>query len=171
VAVVVMTFRSFRLAGVGIVRAGLSAGVSMLALAIFVHPFGIQAIVGLIGSIGVGPDAALVIMTAPQEDEAAATGDPDAMAGGGDGLLAPHRLDHDHHRGGVLTLILTGGGVRPPLAMAVAGGVLLSTIVGFCFALRLPARGHAPGPGGATGPLRRGLTGGAGGLPCAGPPM
>ena len=35
--------------------------------------------------------------------------------------------------GGFLPLILAGGGFWPPFAMAVAGGVLLSTIVSFYF--------------------------------------
>jgi multidrug efflux pump subunit AcrB len=75
VAVVVMTFRSFRLAGVALVVSGLSAGLSMLALAVFDFPFGINAIIGLIGSIGVSINAALIIMTALQEDPKAAAGD------------------------------------------------------------------------------------------------
>ena len=35
--------------------------------------------------------------------------------------------------GGFLPLILAGGGFWPPFAMAIAGGVLLSTIVSFYF--------------------------------------
>ncbi|MEM1315575.1 MAG: hypothetical protein AAGI51_13530, partial [Pseudomonadota bacterium] len=35
--------------------------------------------------------------------------------------------------GGFLPLILGGGGFWPPFAMAVAGGVLLSTVVSFYF--------------------------------------
>ncbi|MEL6585559.1 MAG: efflux RND transporter permease subunit, partial [Pseudomonadota bacterium] len=62
IAIVVMTFRSFRLAAVALVVSGLSAGLSMLALAVFGYPFGINAIIGLIGSIGVSINAALIIM-------------------------------------------------------------------------------------------------------------
>jgi multidrug efflux pump subunit AcrB len=151
VAVVVLTFRSFRLAGVALAVAGLSAGLSMLALAAFDYPFGINAIIGLIGSIGVSINAALIVMTALQEDEAAATGDPEAMAG--------VVMDSSRHIvsttittvGGFLPLILAGGGFWPPFAMAVAGGVALSAVVSFYFtppAFRLVyAR---PGAGGAT---------------------
>jgi len=35
--------------------------------------------------------------------------------------------------GGFLPLILEGGGFWPPFAMAIAGGVLLSTVVSFFF--------------------------------------
>ncbi|MEM7711496.1 MAG: efflux RND transporter permease subunit, partial [Pseudomonadota bacterium] len=133
IAVVVMTFRSFRLAAVALVVAGLSAGLSMLALAVFDYPFGINAIIGLIGAIGVSINAALIILTALQEDDAAATGDPAAMAS--------VVMDSSRHItsttittvGGFLPLILAGGGFWPPFAMAVAGGVALSTVVSFYF--------------------------------------
>jgi multidrug efflux pump subunit AcrB len=133
IAVVVMTFRSFRLASVALVVSGLSAGLSMLALAIFQYPFGINAIIGLIGSIGVSINAALIIMTALQENAEAAAGEPEAMVG--------VVMDSSRHItsttvttfGGFLPLILAGGGFWPPFAMAVAGGVLLSTIVSFYF--------------------------------------
>ncbi len=133
IAVVVMTFRSFRLAGVALVVSGLAAGLSMLALAIFDYPFGINAIIGLIGSIGVSINAALIIMTALQEDEAATTGDPDAMAevvmGSSRHIVSTTITTF----GGFLPLILAGGGFWPPFAMAVAGGVLLSTVISFYF--------------------------------------
>ncbi|MXQ06825.1 MMPL family transporter [Alphaproteobacteria bacterium GH1-50] len=133
VAVVVMTFRSFRLAAVALVVSGLSAGLSMLALAAFNYPFGITAIIGLIGSIGVSINAALIIMTALQEDPGAAAGDADAMA---DVVMGSSRhivSTTVTTFGGFLPLILAGGGFWPPFAMAVAGGVLLSTVVSFYF--------------------------------------
>jgi multidrug efflux pump subunit AcrB len=133
VAVVVMTFGSFRLGGVALVVAGLSAGLSMLALAVFDYPFGINAIIGLIGSIGVSINAALIIMTALQDDEAASAGDPDAMA---EVVMASSRhivSTTITTVGGFLPLILAGGGFWPPFAMAVAGGVALSTVVSFYF--------------------------------------
>jgi multidrug efflux pump subunit AcrB len=133
VAVVVLTFGSFRLGGVALVVSGLSAGLSMLSLAVFDYPFGINAIIGLIGSIGVSINAALIIMTALQEDEAAALGDPDAMA---EVVMASSRhivSTTITTVGGFLPLILAGGGFWPPFAMAVAGGVALSTVVSFYF--------------------------------------
>jgi len=133
IALVVMTFRSFRLAAVALAVSGRSAGLSMLALAVFDFPFGINAIIGLIGSIGVSINAALIIMTALQDSPEAAAGDPQAMTG--------VVMDSSRHIvsttittvGGFLPLILAGGGFWPPFAMAVAGGVLLSSIVSFYF--------------------------------------
>jgi multidrug efflux pump subunit AcrB len=133
VAVVVLTFGSFRLGCVALVVSGLSAGLSMLALAVFDYPFGINAIIGLIGSIGVSINAALIIMTALQEDEAASRGDPDAMA---EVVMASSRhivSTTITTVGGFLPLILAGGGFWPPFAMAVAGGVALSAVVSFYF--------------------------------------
>ena len=52
IAVVVMTFNSFRLTGIAFTVAGLSAGLSMLALAVFrLYRSGSNAIIGVIGSI------------------------------------------------------------------------------------------------------------------------
>ncbi|SNS56279.1 efflux RND transporter permease subunit [Jannaschia aquimarina] len=150
IAVVVLTFRSFRLAGIALVVSGFSAGLSMLALAIFDYPFGINAIIGLIGSIGVSINAALIIMTALQEDADAAAGDPDAMA---EVVMTSSRhivSTTVTTVGGFLPLILAGGAFWPPFAMAVAGGVALSTIVSFYFtppAFRLVYRKPKPASG------------------------
>ena len=72
IAVVVLTFNSFRLTLIAFTVAGLSAGLSMLSLAIFDYPFGINAIIGVIGSIGVSINAALIVLSGLQEDPRAA---------------------------------------------------------------------------------------------------
>ncbi|MEO0683147.1 MAG: efflux RND transporter permease subunit, partial [Pseudomonadota bacterium] len=132
-ATVVLTFNSFRLAGVATAVMGLSAGLSILALAIFGYPFGITAVIGVIGSIGVSINAAIIIMTAMQEDAGAMAGDREAMAqvvlGSARHIVSTTVTTF----GGFLPLILGGGGFWPPFAMAVAGGVLLSTVVSFYF--------------------------------------
>ena len=53
----------------------LSAGLSLFSLALFQFPFGIQALIGVIGSIGVSINAALIVLTALKADERAAAGD------------------------------------------------------------------------------------------------
>ncbi|MEM8787972.1 MAG: efflux RND transporter permease subunit [Pseudomonadota bacterium] len=133
VATVVLTFNSFRLTAITLVVAGLSAGLSILALAVFQYPFGINAVIGVIGSIGVSINAAIIIMTGLQNDPAAAAGDRGAMA---DVVLGSsrHILSTTITTfGGFLPLILGGGGFWPPFAMSIAGGVLLSTVVSFYF--------------------------------------
>lgn len=132
-ATIVLTFGSFRLAAVTMVVAVLSAGLSILSLAVFQYPFGITAIIGVIGSIGVSINAAIIILTGLQQDREAAAGNPDAMAqvvmNGSRHILSTTLTTF----GGFLPLILAGGGFWPPFAMAVAGGVLLSTVVSFYF--------------------------------------
>jgi multidrug efflux pump subunit AcrB len=130
-ATILLTFNSWRLSAVAILVCICSLGLSLLALAIFAYPFGIQAVIGVIGSIGVSINAAIIIITALQADEGAAQGN----------LLAIRVVVMDSSRhiisttlttfGGFLPLILEGSQFWPPFAMAIAGGVLLSTIISF----------------------------------------
>ena len=132
-AVIVLTFGSYRfslIAGLVIV---LSIGLSGLALAAFLYPFGIMAVIGLIGSIGVSINAAIILITALQKNDNAMAGHKDAIR---DVVVAQSRhiiSTTVTTFGGFIPLILAGGGFWPPFAMAIAGGVLLSTIVSFYF--------------------------------------
>ena len=133
IATIALTFNSFRLTAVALVICGLSAGLSMLSLAIMQYPFGINAIIGVIGSIGVSINAAIIILTGLQSDPDAAAGDRAAMA-----RVVTNSSRHITSTtittfGGFLPLILGGGGFWPPFAVAIAGGVLLSAIVSFYF--------------------------------------
>ena len=133
IATIVMTFNSIRLTAVALVVCVLSAGLSILALAVFQYPFGINAIIGVIGSIGVSINAAIIIMTGLKQNDEAASGDRDAMV---DVVMRSSRHIFSTTIttfGGFLPLILGGGGFWPPFAMSVAGGVLLSTVVSFYF--------------------------------------
>lgn len=155
IASIVMTFGSYRLSLVTGAVAVLSMGLSLLALAAFGYPFGIQAVIGVIGSIGVSINAAIIIMTALQADPRALTGDAGAIAEVV-GAQSRHIISTTVTTfGGFLPLILEGGGFWPPFAMAIGGGVLLSTVVSFyfvppAFALlarwgRIPANAPVPG--------------------------
>ena len=105
----------------------------MLSLAIMQYPFGIVAIIGVIGSIGVSINAAIIILTALQADPDAAAGDRDAMARVVSGSSRHIISTTITTFGGFLPLILEGGGFWPPFAVSIAGGVLLSTVVSFYF--------------------------------------
>jgi multidrug efflux pump subunit AcrB len=128
---IVLTFNSWRLAAVAFLVCICSLGLSLLSLAIFQYPLGITALVGVIGSIGVSINAAIIIMTALQLDAGAMRGS----------LHAIRKVVMDSSRhivsttvttfGGFLPLMLEGSQFWPPFAMAIAGGVLLSTIVSF----------------------------------------
>ncbi len=131
VATIVVTFNSWRLSAVAFLVCICSLGLSLLSLAVFRYPFGIQAFIGVIGSVGVSINAAIIIMTALQIDEKAMRGSRAAMR--------DVVMDSSRHIvsttvttfGGFLPLILEGSQFWPPFAMAIAGGVLLSTVVSF----------------------------------------
>jgi len=130
-ATIVITFNSWRLSGVAVLVCVCSTGLSLLCLAIFRYPFGIMSLLGVIGSIGVSINAAIIIMTALQANKSASQGN----------LFAVRTVVMDSSRhivsttvttfGGFLPLILEGSQFWPPFAMAIAGGVLLSTIISF----------------------------------------
>ncbi|SNS84470.1 efflux RND transporter permease subunit [Tropicimonas sediminicola] len=133
IATIALTFNSFRLTAAALVVCVLSAGLSILSLAIMQFPFGINAIIGVIGSIGVSINAAIIILTGLQADVRAASGDRAAMA-----EVVSNSARHIISTtvttfGGFLPLVLEGGGFWPPFATAIAGGVLLSTVVSFYF--------------------------------------
>jgi multidrug efflux pump subunit AcrB len=133
IATVVLTFNSFRLATVSMIVALLSAGLSILSLAVMQYPLGIVAIIGVIGSIGVSINAAIIILSGLQEDTRAAAGDHaaivDVVSGSSRHIVSTTVTTF----GGFLPLILGGGAFWPPFAVAIAGGVLLSTVVSFYF--------------------------------------
>ena len=130
-ATIMMTFDSWRMSAIALLVCICSLGLSLLSLALFRYPFGVQALIGVIGSIGVSINAAIIIITALQAHEGASRG-----------ALYPIRsvvMDSSRHIvsttvttfGGFLPLILAGSQFWPPFAMAIAGGVLLSTIISF----------------------------------------
>lgn len=133
IATIVLTFNSFRLALIAALVSVLSMGLSLHALALFGYPFGIQALIGVIGSIGVSINAAIIIMTGLQQSPRANAGDRTAIR---DVVMQSSRhivSTTVTTFGGFLPLIMEGGGFWPPFAMSIAGGVLLSTVVSFYF--------------------------------------
>ncbi len=133
VATIVLSFHSFRLSLITFSVALLSIGLSLLSLEIMNFPFGVQALIGVIGSIGVSINAAIIILTALQNA---------ARAGrvGADVTVEVVRNSSRHILsttlttfGGFLPLILSGGLFWESFAMAIAGGVLLSTVLSFYY--------------------------------------
>jgi multidrug efflux pump subunit AcrB len=152
IAVIVLTFGSFRLGAVVMMVAGLSMGLGMLSLTIAGYPFGFQPIIALMGLMGVAINAAIIILATLQANPEAVAGDRLAVR---DGVLETSR----HITSttvttfvGFLPLILAEGGFWPPFATAIAGGVVLSTVVSFffvpqCFLLLTRRRPVANFPG------------------------
>ena len=133
IAVLVLTFRSFRLAGLVAVVAALSMGLGMLCLTVFRFPFGFQPIIALIGLTGVAINAAIIILSGLQGDPRAVAGDAEAVR---DGVLETARHITSTTLttfAGFLPLILSEGDFWPAFATAIGGGVLLSTVISFFF--------------------------------------
>ncbi|GGY48904.1 efflux RND transporter permease subunit [Parvularcula lutaonensis] len=133
IAVVVLTFGSFRLGAVVLVVAGLSMGLGMLSLTIAGYPFGFQPIIALMGLMGVAINAAIIILSTLKTKPEAVAGDTRAVR---DGVLETARHITSTTLttfAGFLPLILAEGGFWPPFATAIAGGVVLSTVVSFFF--------------------------------------
>ncbi|RUO66287.1 Multidrug efflux pump subunit AcrB [Pseudidiomarina planktonica] len=131
VITIVMTFNSFRVSAIALLVCLLSVGLSLLSLIVLRYPFGIQAIIGLIGAIGVSINAAIIILTSLQ------------AAAANQRLQVHNVVQEVMHSSkhitsttlttffGFLPLILGGGAFWPPFAVAVAGGVLLSVLLSF----------------------------------------
>jgi multidrug efflux pump subunit AcrB len=105
----------------------------MLSLAVMQFPFGINAIIGVIGSIGVSINAAIIILTGLKADPDAVAGDTDAITRVVTGSSRHITSTTITTFGGFLPLILAGGEFWPPFAVAIAGGVMLSSVVSFFF--------------------------------------
>ncbi len=133
VATLVLSFSSFRLAGLIGAVAVLSVGLSLGALALFGYPFGFLGIVGTMGLIGVAINDSIVVLAALREDPLAREGDPaavrDVVVRSTRHVLATTLTTI----AGFLPLLLGGGGFWPPLATSIAGGVSGATILALYF--------------------------------------
>ena len=128
-ATLVLSFSSFRMAGIIASVAVLSVGLGLFALRLFGFPFGFMAIVGTMGLIGVAINDSIVVLAAIKADEQAKTGDPRAIR-----EVVMHSSRHIVSTSlttmaGFTPLILAGGGFWPPLAVTIAGGVLGATVL------------------------------------------
>lgn len=133
VATLVLSFGSFRLAGIIAVVAALSGGLGLGSLWLFGYPFGFMAIIGTMGLIGVAINDAIVVLAAIRDDERAQTGASDAVL---DVVLRSSRhvfATTFTTVAGFIPLITEGGGFWPPLAVTIAGGVGGATLLALVF--------------------------------------
>ncbi|MEO0477887.1 MAG: efflux RND transporter permease subunit [Planctomycetota bacterium] len=132
-ASLVLSFDSFRFAGIIAGVAFLSVGLGGLALWLGGMPFGFMAIVGTMGLIGVAVNDSIVVLAGLRHDEGAMSGDLDACVD-----VVVHATRHLVSTSlttiaGFLPLILAGGGFWPPLAWTIAGGVTGATFLSMTF--------------------------------------
>lgn len=133
IATLVLSIGSFRGALIIGMVAGMAVGFGGASLFLFGYPFGFMAIVGIMGLIGIAINDSIVVLTALREDPEAATGDEQAIL-----RVTLHETRHVLATtfttiGGFLPLIAAGGGFWPPMAIAIAGGVVGCTILALIF--------------------------------------
>jgi multidrug efflux pump subunit AcrB len=140
----VLSFRSFAVAGLIGAVAVLSLGLGMLSLWAGGYPLGFNPIIGSAGLVGVAINASIVVLAAIRADAGARAGDPEAIAAATLGA-ARHIVSTTLTTvaGFIPLLVFTGGEFWPPLAIVIAGGVGLSITLGLLFtpaAYRMLAR-------------------------------
>jgi multidrug efflux pump len=132
-ATLVLSFGSFRLAGIIALVAAMSGGLGFGSLWLFGYPFGFMAIVGTMGLVGVAINDSIVVLAALREDKLARAGDRvatrEVVVRSSRHVLATTFTTI----AGFLPLILEGGGFWPPLAITIAGGVTGATLLALVF--------------------------------------
>jgi multidrug efflux pump subunit AcrB len=130
VATLVLSFRSFALAGLIGVVALLSVGLGMLSLWAGGYPLGFNPIIGTAGLIGVAINGSIVVLAAIRNNPAAHTGDPRAIVEETIGATRHIVSTTLTTVAGFMPLLLfSGGDFWPPLAIVIAGGVGLSGLL------------------------------------------
>lgn len=143
---VILSFNSFRAAGIIAAVAFLSVGFAFLSLWVFRQPMGFMAIVGAMGLIGLSINGAIVVLSALRANGQARAGDP--------AVIRDVVTDATRHIvattfttiGGFIPLILFADSFWQPLSIAIAGGVVGSAILALYFVtalFTLTARGKA----------------------------
>jgi len=130
---IILSFDSFRLAGIIGCVAFLSVGLAMLGVWTFGHPMGFLAIVGTMGLVGLAINDSIVVLNQLRADPGARAGD---LADTRDVVIeaSRHILATTFTTvGGFTPLILFGGRFWPPLATAIAGGVLGASVLALIF--------------------------------------
>ncbi|MEL6107238.1 MAG: efflux RND transporter permease subunit [Planctomycetota bacterium] len=123
VATLVLSFGSFRMAGIIGFVGMLSTGLAMLALAVGGYPFGFISIIGTMGLLGVAINDSIVVLAGIRANKKASEGDVNATV---DEVM--HATRHVIATtvttiAGFAPLIVSGGDFWPPLAVAISGGV------------------------------------------------
>lgn len=133
ITIVVLSFNSFRVASIIFISAFMSAGLGLLSIYVFNYPFGFNVILGLLGLMGLAINSAIVILAELKSDKLAVTGDQQAITKGVLSCTRHISSTTITTVGGFLPLIISGGGLWPPFAVAIAGGTVLTTLLSFYF--------------------------------------
>ncbi len=133
VATLVLSLGSFQLAAIIGVVAIASFGLGLFSVWLFGYPFGFNPIIGTVGLIGVAVNDSIVVLSAICDHPVAKTGNPKAIQ-----KVVLHSTRHVLTTTlttaiGFVPLLLSGGEFWPPLAVAIAGGVVGATLLALYF--------------------------------------
>ena len=133
VTILVLSFNSFRSAGIIFLVAIGSVGLALASLWLFGYPLGFMAILGTVGLIGVAINDSIVVLAAICNDSLAKKGDLPAMV-----KVIVRSTRHVLTTtittvAGFIPIFLDGGEFWPPLAICIAGGVLGTTLLALFF--------------------------------------
>jgi multidrug efflux pump subunit AcrB len=130
VATLVLSFRSFALAGLIGIVATLSLGLGLLSLWAGGYPLGFNPVIGSAGLIGVAINGSIVVLAAIRANPRARRGEADAIIDETVGATRHILSTTLTTVAGFLPLLLfTGGDFWPPLAVVIAGGVGLGAVL------------------------------------------
>jgi len=133
-SILVLSFRSVRVAGILVAAAGLAVGYGLLATWAMQFPVSFNTILGCIGLVGLAFNDNIVALAAIHADPAARRGDVDAIVrqilGCGRHLVSTTLTTIGSF---MPLLILIGGQFWPPLAIVLAGGVGGATFLAAVF--------------------------------------
>lgn len=132
-ATLVLSFNSFRMAGVIGCVAILSMGFAFIMLWVFQYPFGFVAIVGSMGLIGVAVNDSIVVLAALREDDAVMRGDGEAAVNVVSRATRHVVTTTATTMIGFSPLLFNGGEFWPPLAISLGAGVVGATILALLF--------------------------------------
>ena len=131
--ILVLAFNSFTSALIIGGVAFFSAGLAFLALWLFGFPMGFTGIMGTMGLIGLAINDSIVVLAALRANEKARMGDEevivDIVMGSSRHIISTTLTTV----GGFMPLIIWGGGMWPPLATAISGGMVGATLLALIF--------------------------------------
>ena len=133
ILILVLAFNSFSYSGIILLVALQASGLGMFSLFVGHYPFGMTAIIGLMGLIGLSINSAIVILLELKESKRALAGDFQAVVSSVRSCLRHIASTTITTVVGLLPLLLSGGEFWPPFAAVLAGGTLLTSLLSLYF--------------------------------------
>lgn len=134
IAILILTFRSIRIAIILLSAALLSTGFGLIASWLMQLPLSFNTIIGSMGLMGLAFNSSIVVIAAIRQNPLAAQGDPKAI-GHAISRSSRHLVSTTLTTMGSFLplLIFIGGQFWPPLAIVLVGGVGGSTLLAMTF--------------------------------------